>query len=201
MAIEEPLGMLLLTGGQGRRLGGPKHIRPHPSGGTWGGHLVRVFREVFPSGPVQILGEPLLDIEDLLDTEIAVVSDPHQGPAVALSTWARSEPPPAVRWWVVPCDQVAWTAADLSAWYSLADDADPKGRGWVMVREGEREQPLGGFIGSILLPLLASFEESRVRDLVARLPRCIVASNAYRGLDVDLPTDLKKWTETRPKEA
>ena len=196
MAIEEPLGMLLLTGGQGRRLGGPKHNRPHPSGGTWGGHLVRVFREMFPRGPVQILGEPLPDIEDLLGTEIAVVSDPHQGPAVALSTWARSEPPPTIRWWVVPCDQVTWTPEDLSAWYSLADDADPKGRGWVMVRENDREQPLGGFIGSLLLPSLASFEESRVRDLVARLPRCIVKSDAYRGLDVDLPADLDAWTKS-----
>lgn len=197
MTIEAPLGMLLLTGGQGRRLGGPKHDRPHPSGGTWGGHLVRVFLEVFPRGPVQILGEPLPDLEGLEGAEITVVPDPRQGPAVALTTWARSEPPAVVRWWVVPCDQVAWTVADLSAWYSLADDADPVGRGWVMAREGEREQPLGGFIGSMLLPSLASFEETRVRDLAARLPRCIVASNAYRGLDVDLPADLKAWTELR----
>ncbi len=199
MAIETPLGMLLLTGGQGRRLGGPKHNRPHPSGGTWGGFLVRVFRDVFPRGPVQILGEPLPDIEDLVDNGITVVSDPHQGPAVAISTWARSEPPPTIRWWVVPCDQVAWTAADLSAWFSLAGDADPKGRGWVMAREGEREQPLGGFIGSMLLPLVASFEETRVRDMVARLPRCIVKSDAYRGIDVDFPADLEAWAETRPK--
>lgn len=197
MAIEEPLGMLLLTGGQGRRLGGSKHDRAHPAGGTWGGHLVRVFREVFPSGPVQILGEPLPDIENLRDMGIAVVKDPRQGPAVALSTWAQSEPPLTVRWWVVPCDQVAWTAADLLAWYSLADDADPAGRGWVMVREGDREQPLGGFMGSTLLPSLASFQETRVRDLVARLPRCIVASDAYRGLDVDVPADLEAWKQLR----
>ena len=197
MATEEPLGMLLLTGGQGRRLGGPKHNRPHPMGGSWGGHLIRVFRAVFPRSPVQILGDPLPDIEDMTGTGIAVVSDPRQGPAVALSTWARSEPPPAVRWWVVPCDQVDWTAADLAAWYSLADDADPKGRGWVMVREDEREQPLGGFLGSMLLPLLATLEEARVRDLLAHLPRCIVKSDAYRGLDVDIPTDLESWTKTR----
>lgn len=197
MAIEEPLGMLLLTGGQGRRLGGPKHGRPHPSGGTWGGHLVRVFREVAPRDPVQILGDPLPDIGDLAGTGISVVPDPRQGPAVALSAWARSEPPPTIRWWVVPCDQVAWTAVDLLAWYSLAGDADPKGRGWVMVREGEREQPLGGFMGSMLIPSVASFEESRVRDLVARLPRCIVNSAAYRGLDVDLPADLEAWTKLR----
>ncbi len=198
MAIEAPLGMLLLTGGQGRRLGGPKHDRSHPAGGTWGGHLVRVFREVFPSGPVQILGEPLPDIGDLRGKGITVVPDPRQGPAVALSTWAQSEPPLAVRWWVVPCDQVAWTPRDLLAWYSLADDVDPSGRGWVMVREGEREQPLGGFMGSELLPCLASFEASRVRDLVARLPRCIVECQAYRGMDVDDPEDLKVWKEARP---
>lgn len=197
MAIEVPLGMLLLTGGKGRRLGGPKHNRSHPAGGTWGGHLIRVFRAGFPRGPVQILGEPLPDIGDTMGAGITVVQDPHQGPAVALTTWARSEPPPAVRWWVVPCDQVDWTTADLLAWYSLADDADPKGRGWVMVREGEREQPLGGFMGSMLLPSLATFEETRVRDLVARLPRCIVKSDAYRGLDVDVPTDLEAWTKTR----
>ena len=196
MTIEEPLGMLLLTGGQGRRLGGPKHNRSHPSGGTWGGHLVRVFRSEFPRSPVQILGDPLPDIDDLMDTGITVVADPRQGPAIALSTWARSEPPPTVRWWVVPCDQVDWTPLDLAAWYSLADDADPKGRGWVMVREGEREQPLGGFIGSMLLPLLASLEETRVRDLAAHLPRCIVKSDAYRGMDVDVPTELEAWVKT-----
>lgn len=65
-----------------------------------------------------------------------------------------------------------------------------------MVREDNREQPLGGFMGSLLLPSLASFEESRVRDLVARLPRCIVKSDAYRGLDVDLPADLDAWTKS-----
>jgi hypothetical protein len=158
-----------------------------------------VFREIFPNGPVQILGEPLPDIEDMMDVGINLVSDPHQGPAVALFTWARSEPPPVVRWWAVPCDQVAWTAPDLLAWYSLADAADPKGRGWVMVQESEREQPLGGFIGSTLLPSLASFEDSRVRDLVARMPRCIVKCDAYRGLDEDDPADLEAWAKGWPK--
>ena len=49
-------GLLLLTGGRGRRLGGPKHLRPHPAGGSWGGHLAGVFAAVFPGGPVQVRG-------------------------------------------------------------------------------------------------------------------------------------------------
>lgn len=191
--IGSALGLLLLTGGQGRRLGGPKHNRPHPAGGTWGGHLVRVFREVCPTGPVQILGEALPDAVGV------VVPDPRLGPAVALCTWARSQPlpswPEVRRWWVLPCDQVQWTSEDLVSWLAAAETADPLGKAWVMVREEEREQPLGGFLGATLMPVLALLEERRVRDLLRHLPRCVVASEAYRGLDVDLPADLEIWTK------
>lgn len=183
----EALGLLLLTGGQGRRLGGPKHDRAHPGGGTWGGHLVRVFLQGFPGGPVQILGEPLPDAKG------HVVADPRRGPAVALAVWARTIPPPVRRWWVVPCDQVAWTAVDLSAWHAAAEAADPPGGAWVMAMEGGHEQPLGGFLGADLLPELAHLADTRVRDLAGRLPKLCLQSAAYRGLDVDVPADLEAW--------
>lgn len=182
-----PLGLLLLTGGQGRRLGGPKHDRLHPGGGTWGGHLVRVFQHVFPGGPVQILGEPLPDAKG------HVVADPRRGPAVALTTWARTSPPPVRRWWVAPCDQVAWTTADLSAWHAAAAAADPEGRSWVMAVEGGQAQPLGGFLGAALLPGLALLADTRVRELAHRLPQLCVRNEAYRGMDVDVPADLEAW--------
>ena len=60
----ESAGLLLLTGGKGQRLGGTKHDRPHPSGGSWGGHLVAVHQAVFGDAPVCVLGAPLPDQPD-----------------------------------------------------------------------------------------------------------------------------------------
>jgi len=59
-------GLLLLSGGAGQRMGARKHALEHPAGGSWGGHLVRVFETVFPEGPIQVLGEPLPDSPELL---------------------------------------------------------------------------------------------------------------------------------------
>lgn len=191
------LGLVLLTGGLGRRLGGPKHDRPHPAGGTWGGHLVRVFQAVCPHGPVHIVGEPLPDADGL------AFWDPRQGPAVALSTWARTREQDSElhvrRWWVLPCDQVQWNPEDLAAWLEAAEAEDPNGEAWVMVQEQGRPQPLGGFIGFGIIPLLAPLEERRVRDLLCHVPCSVLTCEAYRGLDVDLPADMNAW-EFKPSK-
>jgi molybdopterin-guanine dinucleotide biosynthesis protein A len=175
-------GLALLTGGRGERLGGPKHDRSHPLGGSWGGHLVSVFRSVVPDGPVQIIGEPLPDYPDL-----PRLDDPREGPAVALRTWAASGPPPARRWWVAGCDQVRWTDKAFSSWLAEAEAA---GEAWsVTVRDGHR-QPLGGFLASALLPELAGLEAKSLRRLMDGLPLRELPGAEWAGDDIDTPEDL-----------
>lgn len=184
------LGLVVLTGGQGQRLGGPKHDRPHPAGGTWGGHLVRVFRQVAPEGPVVLLGAPLPDAPACRPVE-----DPQQGPAVALRMWASSHPEPVHRWWVVACDQVAWTEAALRAWWREAERCDPGGDHWVIGRVAGQVQPLGGFLGGALVPWLAQAEGRAMRDLLNQLPCIEREGPRASGLDIDTPDDWKAWKE------
>jgi molybdopterin-guanine dinucleotide biosynthesis protein A len=184
-----PLGLVLLTGGRGERLGGPKHDRPHPAGGTWGGHLVDLFRAVSEDGPVCLLGQPLPDHSGL-----KAFPDPGEGPAVALRLWAaREDVPPAERWWIVPCDQVRWTAEDLRAWQALAVARDPGAAHWVMAESGGRDQPLGGFLGQALRRSLAEVHASTVRRLAEQVPRIVVTMELAAWADVDSPEELEAW--------
>lgn len=181
-------GLLLLTGGRGRRLGGPKHDRPHPAGGTWGGHLVRVFQEALGPGPVQVLGHPLPD-----GPELDVLADRGDGPAAALADWALREVPPVHRWWVVACDQVRWTPQALRAWSDRARDADPQATCWVLgLREGQL-QPLGGFLPHALRPRLASAPRVRLQALARAVPHLACAWEAPAWDDLDGPEDLQRW--------
>lgn len=182
-------GLVLLTGGKGERLGGTKHDRAHPLGGSWGGHLVRVFRAAVPEGPVCILGAALPD-----DPELPRVEDPREGPAVALRAWAASSPPPARRWWVVGCDQVRWTEDAFAAWLAEAEVVDDA---WALVvRDGHR-QPLGGFIASTLLPALAQTKATSLRALMDAVPIHALPGAAWAGEDLDTPEDLAAFDGTR----
>ncbi len=185
---ESRCGLLLLTGGEGRRLGGTKHDRAHPGGGSWGGYLVRVFQEQCPEGPAMLLGASLPDAPGL-----PTFDDPREGPAGALGRWAAAELPEARRWWVLPCDQVEWNAVSFASWLSEAEAADPEGLAWVMTERHEHPQPLGGFIGRSLLPRLARGRAVAVRALAQSLPCRFVPGQAYRGLDLDTPAELAAW--------
>ncbi|HJU82935.1 MAG TPA: NTP transferase domain-containing protein [Holophagaceae bacterium] len=193
---ESRCGLLLLTGGGGLRLGGPKHLRPHPAGGSWGGRLVGIFREVCPEGPVMVLGAPLPDLPGLPRME-----DPREGPAVALRFWAGRRVPDARRWWVVPCDQVDWTAQGFEGWLEAAEAADPGGLAWALARVGQRPQPLGGLLGSALRLPLAGLAFTRVHELAAALPQAPLPAECYQGMDVDTPEDLQAWDASRGKGA
>lgn len=189
-------GLLLLTGGRGQRLGGPKHLRPHPDGGTWGGHLVRVFGSVFPGCPMQVLGEGLPDRPDL-----APIADPRAGPAVALRRWAaldRSHPP---RWWIVACDQVRWTPETLEAWHAAAAAADPAAAHWVLARAGGRIQPLGGFLADPLVERLPGAGSASLLSLVEALPCLVLEAEGDPWLDVDTPEALEAFLEKRGTHA
>jgi len=196
--VSRDAGLLLLTGGRGRRFGGPKHLQPHPAGGSWGGHLAAVFETVFPGGPVHLLGQGLPDRPDL-----AALADPGQGPAVALRHWAaQAQAEPPARWWLVACDQLGWTPETLRAWHQAALAADPAAGHWVLARAGGRLQPLGGFLASRLLPLLPGLAASSLMGLADALPvRVLEASGDPWGdvwLDVDTPQALARFLAGRP---
>jgi molybdopterin-guanine dinucleotide biosynthesis protein A len=173
-------GLLLLTGGRGARLGSPKHDLLHPSGTTWGSHLVTVFQSVFPDGPVQVLGEALMDRPDL-----PVMDDPRQGPAVALRHWAAASAPIVNVWWVVACDQVRWREEDLRSWMALAQAADPDHLRWVIGRLDGFLQPLGGLLPHCLRPVLANSQARSLRGLAESVPHCILDNTLPGWRDVD----------------
>ncbi|WLT30978.1 molybdenum cofactor guanylyltransferase [Geothrix sp. PMB-07] len=184
------VGLLLLTGGQGSRLGVPKHSLAHPAGPSWGGHLVAVFRVVFPEGPIQILGEPLSD-----HPELQVVADPRQGPAVALAHWATLPVPAVDLWWVVACDQVRWKAEELQAWVTQAQQADPACGRWVLGRSEGRLQPLGGLLPHGLRSALAASKLRSLWALAESLPHCILDNNLPGWRDVDTPEEKRCFEE------
>lgn len=182
-------GLVLLTGGRGKRLGGPKHERPHPLGGSWGGHLVSVFRTIVPEGPVQIIGEPLPDFPAL-----SRLDDPREGPAVALRVWAAASPPPARRWWTVGCDQVGWTRPAFEAWLAETE-AEVMDEAWAITTRDGHRQPLGGFIAAALLPDLARAEARSLRALMDAVPVREIPGVAWMGDDIDTPGELAEFTQ------
>ncbi len=178
------VGMVLLTGGRGTRMGTPKHNLLHPDGSTWGNYLVSVFQAVFPDGPVQVLGEALVDRPDL-----PVLDDPRQGPVVALKRWAAAPAPVVDLWWVVACDQVRWCAADLRSWVSLAQGIDPKHLHWVVGTFDGHLQPLGGLLPHHLRPALAMTEARSLLALVEGLPHRVLSNDLPGWRDIDTSAD------------
>ncbi len=181
-------GLLLLSGGSGTRMGAPKHALDHPGGGSWGGHLVRVFTSVFPGGPVQVLGDPLPDHPALPRLE-----DPREGPAVALRIWARQEAPAVKRWWIVACDQVRWTPQRLRVWAEIGAAADPEAAHWVMALHAGHLQPLGGWLPDGFRPLLAASTERSLYALATRLPHLALPSAGVEWVDVDTPEERAEF--------
>lgn len=177
-----PLGLLLLTGGAGQRFGAPKHLQPHPQGGSWGDHLVRVFRSRHPGGPVRLLGAPLPEHPLLIPVE-----DPREGPAHALRHWAAREDQAVQRWWVLACDQISWSPLRLQAWEARARAADPHAEGWVLAQVQGRLQFLGGFLGSCLLPQVAGIPARSLWALQEQLPVKILEAEGPEWDDVDTP--------------
>ncbi len=183
-------GLLLLSGGRGTRMGGPKHALGHPAGGSWGGQLVRVFRAVFPDGGVQVLGDALPDEPDL-----PRLDDPRQGPAHALRTWAQAEvlAPPPDRWWIVACDQVRWTPATLAAWATQCQQADTPNQRWVIAEHDGRLQPLGGWFPNQLRTQLAALEARSLLGLVEALPHLVLPQGGDEWRDVDTPEEWQRF--------
>ncbi|WP_257305143.1 molybdenum cofactor guanylyltransferase [Geothrix campi] len=183
-------GLLLLSGGQSRRMGAAKHALAHPAGGSWGGRLVEVFEAVFPGAPIQILGDPLPDRPDL-----AVLEDPREGPAKALRTWAALEAPAVRRWWVVACDQVRWTPSSLQAWDHRAEAADPRTRHWVVAQHGGRLQPLGGWLPAALRPAVAGSTTRSLTALTESLPHLVLSCDGPEWMDVDTPEERRAFED------
>ncbi len=173
-------------------MGMPKHLLDHPAGGTWGGHLVRVFASVCPHGPMCVLGDPLPDWPTLPRLE-----DPRQGPAVALRAWSSLPAPAARRWWVVACDQVRWTPARLEIWLALAAAADPDASHWVLARHQGHLQPLGSLLPASLRTRLAATGDRSLQAVVSQLPHLILDLEGNEWLDVDTPEARKAFEDTQ----
>lgn len=193
---ESPLkpetGLLLLSGGQGRRMGAPKHGLAHPQGGTWGGHLVGVFQSLWPEGPIVLLGEPLPDRPGL-----PVLGDRREGPAVALRDWCASPTLEADRWWVVACDQARWTPARLAAWFRRVETADPAAERWVLTVHEDRLQPLGGFLAASLRPVLAATTERSLTALARAVPHLVLEADGPEWRDLDTPEERRAFEAER----
>ena len=183
-------GLLLLSGGAGTRMGTPKHGLDHPAGGSWGGHLARVFESVFPGAPIQVLGDPLPDRPDLPHLD-----DPREGPAVALRFWAATETPAVDVWWMVACDQVRWTPDKLTDWATVCEAEDPSHRHWIMALHGGRLQPLGGWLPDRLRPALAASPAHSLMALAAELPHLALPRNGEEWADVDTPEERDRFEE------
>lgn len=175
-------GLVLLSGGSGRRMGAAKHALPHPSGGSWGGHLVHVFESAFPASPIQVVGEPLPDLPHLPRLE-----DPREGPAVALRAWASCDVPEADWWWAVACDQVRWTPARLAAWARRCEQEDPAAARWVLALHLGHLQPLGGWIPAGLRPALATSTARSLLALAVSLPHLTLPVDGPEWCDIDTP--------------
>jgi molybdopterin-guanine dinucleotide biosynthesis protein A len=182
--------MLLLSGGQSRRMGAAKHALAHPAGGSWGGRLVQVFETVFPGGPIQVLGDPLPDRPDL-----CVIKDAREGPAKALRAWAALGAPAARRWWVVACDQVRWTPASLEGWAHRAEAVDPQALHWVVAQHGGRLQPLGGWLSAALRPAIATATPRSLTALAESLPHLVLPCDGPEWVDVDTPEERRAFEE------
>ena len=181
-------GLLLLSGGTGSRMGAPKHTLEHPDGGSWGGHLVRVFETVFPGGPILVLGDPLPD-----HPGIPCLDDPREGPAVALRTWAQADVPKVDRWWIVACDQVRWTAQRLADWATVCDREDPSATRWVMALHDGHVQPLGGWMPHALRPALIASSGHSLMALAAGLPHLALPREGDEWADVDTPEERRAF--------
>lgn len=181
-------GLLLLSGGTGSRMGAPKHALEHPAGGTWGGHLVGLFKTVFPDAPVLILGEPLPDHPGL-----PWLDDPREGPAVALRAWALAEVPKVDRWWIVACDQVRWTPERLAEWAAMGEREDPTASRWVMALHDGHLQTLGGWMPHALRPALAASTAGSLKALAAGLPHLALPREGDEWADVDTPEERREF--------
>nr|WP_320133099.1 NTP transferase domain-containing protein [uncultured Holophaga sp.] len=178
------IGLLLLTGGKGSRMGEPKYAIPHPEGGSWAGHLVRVFEEAFPDATLRILGNPVPERPELRSVE-----DPRQGPAIALRSWAIAEDAQVDWWWIAACDQVRWHPEALKAWFTQAT----AGGIWTLGSQGGRFQPMGSWFPGSLLPLLASTEARSVHALLEHLPHRLLEVTGQEWLDLDTPEERQAW--------
>ena len=189
-------GLLLLSGGASRRMGAPKQDLAHPKGGSWGGHLVRVFRAQHPDGPIRVLGEALPD-----HPALPRLDDPRQGPALALRHWAKIPMPTAHltvdRWWVVACDQVRWTPERLEAWTQACETADPAAAHWVLALQAGHLQPLGGWLPQALRPALARSTGASLLRLVQALPHLALPQDGPEWADVDTPEERSEFEAGR----
>lgn len=140
-----PLRACLLSGGASRRMGRDKALLPHPDGGSWLEHSLRLLAQL--GAPISLLSRhrPHLKQAAALAPDLAVSLEaleepaPWEGPLRALDR--LMERYPGERLLLCPVD-MPWL--DLSSLWQLLEQADGAPQRIHVAHDGGRRQPLLG---------------------------------------------------------
>ncbi len=135
-----PLRACLLSGGASRRMGTDKALLPHPEGGTWLEHSLRLLGEL--AVPISLLSrhrehQHLARAMELPQLEVLAEPPPWEGPLLALHRLMERHP--EQRLLLCPVDMPDLTSSALQALRRAADAAPVTIH---LAQDGERLQPL-----------------------------------------------------------
>lgn len=129
----------LLSGGESRRMGTDKALLPHPEGGTWLEHALRLLQSL--GEPVTLLSRHPEHLELAARLSVIAVAEPPpwEGPLTALGRLMDLHSGAALL--LAPVDMPGLRPESLRALLQ----ADPgAGSGIITAHDGQREQPLPG---------------------------------------------------------
>jgi molybdopterin-guanine dinucleotide biosynthesis protein A len=141
-----PLRCCLLSGGASQRMGQDKALLPHPAGGTWLEHTLRLLAEL--EAPITLLSrwpqhQALAEALQLPHLEALAEPPPWEGPLLALHR--LMERYPDERLLLAPVDMPHLNTAAL---HNLLDAAAKAPLRIHLAHDGERRQPLLGIYPS-----------------------------------------------------
>ena len=171
---------IILAGGNGVRLGGPKWNRML-GGQTWLQHIVAAVRPCTESIVVMVHPDQLRDAAALFP-DVTVFADPvaDQGPLAALVEGFEQLPRSVDRAFVTGCDRPLLTTR-VVRWL-----LEQSGEEWITWVESSQPQPMLGVyrreVVTVASPLLASGGRS-FKDLAQACPPRTMEAAALRAVD------------------
>lgn len=155
--LQLPLRACLLSGGESRRMGRDKALLPHPEGGTWLGHTLRLLARL--DAPISLLSRHPAHLElaqglqaELeargVSLELIAEPPPWEGPLLALHRLMERHP--SERLLLCPVDMPDLSLAALHTLLAAADDPAPaqEPTRLYLAHDGARLQPLLGLVPS-----------------------------------------------------
>jgi molybdopterin-guanine dinucleotide biosynthesis protein A len=188
----------LLSGGLSRRMGRDKALLPHPNGGTWLEHTLRLLAEL--DAPITLLTrwsshQALAEGLQLPQLETLSEPPPWEGPLLALHRLMEQHPNEQLL--LCPVDMPNLNAATLIELRNAAVSAPQRIH---VAHDGERRQPLLGIYPSesamraALLVTIASGER-RLQRWLETQPTSDVALEAQTIRNVNHPEGLSHAPE------